>query len=348
MTTLSNESDHVCCLSMTTIIDVAKLAGVSFKTVSRVLNGEQSVRPKTKEKVLAAAKALDYKINASARSLRSKRQHVIALLVNNPSRNYSDDVQFGAMIGCQNAGYNLIVENPFDEESLARLSSTSGMLGVILTPPQSDDVSLIKKLQAAEIKFVRVGTEHEFEQSIRIGIDDRQAAFDMTSYLIKLGHKQIAFIEGTSTLSVSQRRKQGYFDALDLAKFPIDRKLVAIGDFTYASGMTNAETLLNSVRRPTAIFAANDEMAAGCLAAAYKLNIRVPDQLSVVGFDDSPVARIVYPALTTIHQSTREMAQRAVEILDQSNKTHSEEFEPTVLPHRLIIRESCKLVEPSN
>lgn len=325
---------------MTTIVDVAKKAGVSFKTVSRVLNGEQGVRPVTKDKVLKAAKDLDYKINISARSLRSKRQHLVALLINNPSQHYSDDIQFGAMIGCQNAGFNLIVENPFDEESLARLSNQAGILGVILTPPQSDDSVLIGKLNAAEIPFVRVGTELEIDNSIRIGIDDRQAGFELTNHLIELGHSSIAFISGPPTLSICQRRKQGYFDALDAAGIPIDRKLVATGDFTYASGMMHAETLLNSSRRPTAIFASNDEMAAGCLAVAYKLNIRVPEQLSVVGFDDSPIARIIYPALTTIHQSSREMAQRAVEILDQRNQSEQKGIDSVLLPHQLIIRDS--------
>ncbi len=329
---------------MTTIIDVAKKAGVSFKTVSRVLNGEEGVRPATKEKVLKAAKALNYSVNLSARSLRSKRQNVVALLVNNPSRNYSDDIQLGAMIGCQNAGYNLIVENPFDEESLARLAGQSGLLGVILTPPQSDDVVLIGKLQSAGVNFVRVGTELEIENSLRIGIDDRLAAFDITTHLIENGHERIAFIGGPSTLSISQRRKQGYFDALDAAKIPIERKWIESGDFTYASGRVHAETLLNSSRRPTAIFAANDEMAAGCLAAAYKLNLRVPDQLSVVGFDDSPIARIVYPALTTVHQSTREMAQRAVEILGQIHKTVPKKISPVLLRYQVIYRESTKAI----
>lgn len=327
---------------MTTIVDVAKLAGVSFKTVSRVLNGETGVRPVTKEKVLKAAKELNYKVNISARSLRSKRQHLIALLINNPSRNYSQDIQFGAMIGCQNAGFNLIVENPFDEESLARLANQAGILGVILTPPQSDDVTLIKQLMATDIPFVRVGTELDIDGSARIGIDDRQAAYDITNHLIERGHTSIALINGPPTHSVCQRRKLGYFDALDAANISIDRKIVATGDFTYASGMEHAETILNSSRRPTAIFACNDEMAAGCLAAAYKLNIRVPDQLSVVGFDDSPVARVVYPSLTTIHQSTREMAQRAVEILDELNKSEDEGLEPILLPHQLILRDSTQ------
>lgn len=327
---------------MTTIVDVAKRAGVSFKTVSRVLNGEAGVRPATKDKVLKAASELNYKVNTSARNLRSKRQHLIALLINNPSRNYSQDIQFGAMIGCQNAGFNLIVENPFDEESLSRLSSQAGMLGVILTPPQSDDAALIQKLIEAELAFVRVGTELDIEGSARIGIDDRQAAFDITRHLISQGHSSIALINGPPTHSVCQRRKQGYYDALEVANIPIDRKLVITGDFTYASGMEHTETILNSSRRPTAVFACNDEMAAGCLAAAYKLNIRVPEQLSVVGFDDSPIARVVYPALTTVHQSTREMAQRAIEILDKINKSEGAELEPILLPHQLIIRESTQ------
>jgi len=329
---------------MTTIVDVAKRAGVSFKTVSRVLNDEPGVRPSTKEKVLKAAAELNYKVNLSARSLRSKRQHLVALLINNPSRNYSQDVQFGAMIGCQNAGLNLIVENPFDEDSLERLSNQSGILGVILTPPQSDDVSLIKKLVSMEIQVIRVGTEVEIDGSARICIDDRQAAFDITQHLIDLGHKSIALINGPPTHNVCQRRKDGYFDALDAADIPIDRKMVATGDFTYASGMEHAETILNSSRRPSAIFAGNDEMAAGCLAAAYKLNIRVPEQLSVVGFDDSPIARVIYPALTTVHQSTREMTQRAVELLDKKHQSDESGDQAIVLPHQLIIRESSQAI----
>ena len=325
---------------MTTIIDVAKLAGVSFKTVSRVVNGEAGVRPATREKVLEAAKTLDYKVNVSARSLRSKRQHLVALLVNNPSGNYSQDIQFGAMVGCQNAGFNLIVENPYDDDALKRLSAQHGMLGVILTPPQSDDAVLIDKLNAANVNFVRVGTELEIEGSSRIGIDDRQAAFDMTVHLIERGHKSIAFINGPPSQHICQRRKQGFIEALEAASIPLDRKLIANGEFTYASGMEQAELILRGSCRPTAIFACNDEMAAGCLAAAYKMNIRVPEQLSVAGFDDSPAARIVYPSLTTIHQSTREMAQQAVEILDRMNRAEDPVGESVLLPHHLVVRES--------
>lgn len=327
---------------MTTIIDVAKLAGVSFKTVSRVLNGEAGVRPQTKEKVLKAAKELDYKVNTSARSLRSKRRHLVALLINNPSRSYSDDLQFGAVIGCQNAGFSLLVENPFDGDSLDRLIDQQGLLGAVLSPPYSDNVDVINKLSEAEVRFVRVGTELDIKGSPRIGIDDRQAAYDITNLLIAQGHTSIAFINGPSIHHICQRRREGYFDALESAGITVDRKIVTTGDFTYVSGVEHAEVILNSSRRPTAIFAANDEMAAGVLAAAYKLNIRVPDQLSVVGFDDSPVARVVSPSLTTVHQSTREMAQRAVEILDESNRSNREESHAILLPHQLIIRESTK------
>jgi len=323
---------------MTTIVDVAKKAGVSFKTVSRVLNGESGVRQETKDKVLKAAEELNYTVNVSARSLRLKRKHLVGLLINNPSLNYSQDIQFGAMVGCQNAGLSLIVENPFEEEAILRLSNQSGILGLILTPPQANDVKLVEKIERTGIPFVRVGTELEIGSSHRIGIDDRQAAFEMTTHLIELGHRDIAFINGPPTHHVCIRRREGYFNALEAAKIPIDRKMVATGEFTYASGMENAELILNSSRKPSAIFACNDEMAAGCLAAAYKLNIRVPEQLSVVGFDDSPVARVVYPALTTVHQSTREMAQRAVEILNELDKGNEAEINDRPLNHQLIFR----------
>ena len=325
---------------MATIIDVAKLAGVSFKTVSRVLNGETGVKPETKEKVLKAASELNYKVNTSARNLRSKRPHLVALLINNPSLNYSQDIQFGAMVGCQNAGFNLIVENPFEQSSLDRLIHQVGVLGVILTPPLADDLRLIERLEKENILFVRIGTELEINCSPRIGIDDRQASFEITQHLIDLGHKSIAFINGPTTLNICQRRKQGFFDAHEVFGLKVDRKHICVGDFSYVSGIANAESLLNSTRRPSAIYACNDEMAAGVLSTAYKLNIRVPEELSVVGFDDSAVAKIVWPALTTVHQSTREMAQKAIGILDTLNKSENYKHEPILLPHQIVVRGS--------
>ncbi|WP_371395934.1 LacI family DNA-binding transcriptional regulator [Fretibacter rubidus] len=325
---------------MTTIIDVAKQAGVSFKTVSRVLNGESNVRPETKDKVLQAAQALNYRVNSAARRLRSKTPHLVALFLNNPSRSYAQDVQIGAMAGCQDAGFTLVVEDPEKNGAIERLAAQDGLLGAILTPPQSDDPKIIARLNAARVPFVRIGTERSVAGSNQVGIDDRAAAVDMTNYLIGLGHRRIGFICGPQDHEASLRRYKGYCDALQAAGIAFDNDIIERGDFTYASGLTLSERLLALENRPSAIFASNDEMAAGCLAAAYRRNIRVPEKLSVTGFDDSPVARVIYPALTTLHQATRDMSQKAIALLDQKRRQDSDEEIVVKLPHELVIRDS--------
>lgn len=325
---------------MTTIIDVAKKAGVSFKTVSRVLNGESHVRPQTKEKVLKAAGALNYRVNSAARQLRSKTPHLVALFLNNPSRSYAQDVQIGVMAGCQEAGFTLVVEDPEQSGTLERLANEDGLLGFVLCPPQSDDPDILSRLSAAGVPFVRIGTEQAVEGSDQVGIDDRQAAFDMTHYLIGLGHRRIGFIRGPQHNEASRRRYAGYCDAVVDAGLTLDPAMVAQGDYTYAAGQALTEAWLGQTQPPTAIFASNDDMAAGALAAAYKHNIRVPERLSVVGFDDSPVARVIYPALTTIHQATRHMSQQAVALLDQKRRQMTEDDVIVKLPHELIVRDS--------
>lgn len=338
---------------MTTIIDVAKAAGVSFKTVSRVLNGEAGVRPATKDKVLRAAQGLNYRVNSAARMLRSKSPNLVVLFLNNPSLSYAQDVQAGAMAGCQEAGFTLVVQDPQTTDIIERIAAQDGVLGAILTPPQSDDPHILRRLKSANVPFVRIGTEQAVAGSNQVGIDDRAAAHEMTRYLLSLGHKAIGFVAGPREHDASLRRYEGYCHALAEAGVALDTRLVARGDFTYASGMAAAEHLLSESLRPTAIFASNDEMAAGCLAVAYRHNIRVPERLSVVGFDNAPIAQLVYPALTTIDQATRVMSHRAVELLDQNRRNSpgdamgSKDAQSSVdhsvavkLPHELIIRAS--------
>lgn len=330
---------------MPTIIDVAKRAGVSFKTVSRVMNGEPSVRQSTRDKVLKAAHELNYKLNAAARTLRSKQPHHVVLVTDNPSRNYMYDVQLGAMIACQKAGYNLILESSFQSGDIDRLLNSTDLVGVILIHPLSNDLRLIERLIDAGIHFVRVGTELDVKGSLRICIDDYQAAYDLTQLLIDHGHTSIGFISGPLDHHLSQRRKDGFVHALMDAGIIPDENLYASGDFTYASGLKHAEGFITRSKTPTAIFASNDEMAAGCLAAAYKYNIQVPEDLSIVGFDDSPIATVVYPALTTIDQSTRDMTQKAVELLGAMQMKNSVNKAAIYVPHKLVCRASvapCK------
>lgn len=318
-----------------TIVDVAREAGVSFKTVARVLNGEARVREETKKKVLNSAKALDYRVNPAARTLRSKSAKRLALLIDNPSASYVEATQIGALLSAQSMGFQLFVG-----KALVDIEQFHDLIGVVLSPPLSNDTKLLSELESRKIPFVRIGAEKTSGAGDRIGIDDRIAAREMTEYLLGLGHRDIGFIKGDPVYDVSRRRYAGYLDAMGGANIAVENKWCLTGDFSYESGLRSAEQLLGLKSRPTAIFASNDEMASAALATAYKLNIRVPDALTVVGFDDAPVSRAIYPKLTTVKQSTQDMVGQAVRILADRISQSEAPMSNVILTHKIIERES--------
>lgn len=321
---------------MPTIIDVAREAGVSFKTVARVLNGEANVRDSTKQKVLTAAKSLDYRVNPAARALRSKTPKRLALLIDNPSGSYVEATQIGAMLSVQSMGFGLFIG-----KSLEEIEGFDDLVGVVLSPPLSNDKAVLQALDSGDIPFVRIGAEKTSEAGDRIGIDDRLAAKEMTEYLLGLGHRNIGFIKGDPDYDVSRRRFEGCMDAMEDAGLEVKPDYIVTGNFSYESGLRGAEHLLSLPRRPTAIFAGNDEMASAALATAYKLNIRVPDALSVVGFDDAPVSRAIYPRLTTVQQSTQNMVGQAVRILADRISQKNAPLTNVILEHKILERESA-------
>lgn len=323
-----------------TITDVARDAGVSIKTVSRVMNGEPHVSAKTREKVLLSVQRLDFKINAAARSLRSKTAQRLVLLLDNPSQSYTEAIQINAMLACQPFGLQLALMQKSKIPAILRQMDGGDLVGFVLTPPLSNDLELIKALTDAAIPFVRVGAERGSHAGDKIGVDDRIAACEMTRYLLELGHRRVGFIAGDDNYDVSRRRMMGYLDGLAAYNISRDESLIIEGDFSYASGLSCAEVLLKQEVRPTAIFASNDDMAAGCLASAYKLGVRVPDALSIVGFDDAPFSRIIYPALTTVHQSIQQMMQEAVTILAARRSDPLSPLRDAVIKHSLVIRDS--------
>lgn len=323
---------------MPTIIDIAKQAGVSFKTVSRVLNDESNVRPATREKVLEAAKALNYRTNTAARNLRSKRPKLIALLIDNPSQSYTQTVQLGALLGCQKHGLYLSLHSRSDKATLTSLAENGETIGFILAPPISDDKAVLKTLSKLGKPVIRLGTEHPEAEGIRISVDDKQAAFDITEHLIHLGHRRIGFIKGHIDYEAAAHRYLGYKAAIEAHRIEVVDDLIVQGDFSYASGLEATEALLRLKEKPTAIFASNDEMAAGALAAAYKQGLRIPDALSIAGFDDSPIATAVYPQLTTVRQSLAGMVEKAVELL--ASPQSEDKNTKIILEHALIPRDS--------
>lgn len=325
------------------IHDVAERAGVSIKTVSRVLNREPNVSQATRSRVMTAVEDLSYRPNIFARGLASVRSFLIGLVYDNPSASYVAGLQFGALGRCRNEGYHLIVEvldsrDPNLGKAVQALVSESVLHGLILTPPLCDSPAVLEALREAETRFVRIAPLRHLPDVMEVSIDDRQAAHDMTAYLIGLGHRRIGFIKGHPDHGSSHERFDGYCQALRDAGLPVDEDLSVQGYYSYQSGIEGAERLLSLPNRPTAIFACNDDMAAAVLAASQKFNLRVPNQLSVAGFDDSLVSQVVWPRLTTCRQPISDMAAAAVSMLIQRPGEGGPAWRR--LEHELVIRES--------
>ncbi|MES1158390.1 MAG: LacI family DNA-binding transcriptional regulator [Terricaulis silvestris] len=325
------------------IHDVAERAGVSIKTVSRVLNREPNVSQATRTRVMSAVEELSYRPNLFARGLASVRSFLIGLLYDNPSASYVAGLQFGALGRCRNEGYHLIVEvldskDPNLGKAVLALVTESVLHGVILTPPLCDSPAVLDALREADTRFVRIAPARHIPDAPEVSIDDRQAAHDMTAYLLGLGHRRIGFIKGHPDHGASHARFEGYCSALREAGISIEDELCMQGYFSYQSGQEGAERLLSLTKRPTAIFASNDDMAAAVLAASQRFNLKVPTQLSVAGFDDSLVSQVVWPRLTTCRQPISDMAAAAVSMLIQREEGAA--VTARRLEHELVIRES--------
>jgi LacI family transcriptional regulator len=302
-----------------TIVDVAEAAAVSVKTVSRVINGEPHVRPQLASKVQAAIDRLGFVPNAAARSLAGARSFVLAALFHNPSPFYLASLQTGAMEACRAAGYHLVIEElslsqPEAIADFERTLRTARFDGVILSPPVTDCEAILERLEARRIPYVRLSPQTAPARSPAIYSDDQEGARQIARHLWGLGHQRIAFVAGPPDHLASALRRDGFMAALaELGARP-DQVEEVRGDFSFASGMAAGIQLLGQ-SRVSAIFTANDDMAAGVTAAAVRMGRRVPDDVSIVGFDDSPIATFVWPPLTTVRQPIAKMAAAAAQML---------------------------------
>lgn len=307
-------------LRRATIDDVAKLAKTSIKTVSRVVNNEPNVSTATRARVTRAVSALDYRPSPSARNLAARRSFLIGLLYDNPSASYVTGVLAGVLAACQRRKYQLLMhpcgyDRPGLVDEVNELIRRSHVEGFILTPPLSDQRALLHALDASGTDYVRVAPGRRIAPGRGVYTNDREVCMRMTEHLASLGHGRIGFIIGHPDHAAVAARYRGYLDGLASSGIDFDADLVAQGLNSFESGVESARKLLGLRNRPTAIFAANDDMAAGALFVAHELGIVVPDQLSIAGFDDIPLARQVWPSLTTIRQPIFEMAQQAAELL---------------------------------
>lgn len=322
------------------IKDVSSAAGVSIKTVSRVINNERYVRPATRARVEAAMAALGFRPSAAARALAGGRAFQIALMCSNPGPYYLHGLIAGLRGRCATERVQLVVhayerdadEPGADVRSLLRQMNPDG---VVLTPPIADDLAVLDALERAGTPHVRISPGVAADRTPAVAIDNEAAARDMTQALIELGHRRIGFVVGHRAYGVSSHRLAGYLDALRAAGIALDLDLVQQGAFDVPSGRAAGERLLALAEPPTAIFASSDDMAAGVLAAAIRAGVAVPGRLSVAGFDDTPLAEALWPPLSTVRQPIPELAAQAADLLF----THAAPG-LRIIPHRLVMRES--------
>lgn len=311
-----------------TIKDVARAAGVSFKSVSRVVNNEPSTSPRIREKVNKAIKDLNYHPNLSARQMRGGSSS-IGLIYDNPNSNYVIEMQNGILDECRKRGFELVI-HPCDSKStklseeLAEMVKRGRVGGLVLTPPISEMTRVIEVLRDNKVKHVRVvsGVQAPDDQAPCVFINDQGAAQNITQYLIELGHKRICFLCGNREHKSNSERLEGYKAALAQNSIPADSELIIEGTFEFESGVSRAAKILEESVYPSAIIGCNDEIAAGALFAAQRLNIIVPQELSIVGFEDSPFSRHNWPKLTTARQSNEDIALRAASLLINEIRPH--------------------------
>jgi LacI family transcriptional regulator len=326
-----------------TIHDVATLAGVSSMTASRVVSGSTPVRETLRKKVLAAIKELNYRPNVAARAARSGTVR-IGIVLTNPKSTLLGEFLLGAYGESTRIGAHLLlepaIEGPVKLDALRRLVR-NGIDGVILPPPLGDSAAALAMLRKEDILALAFATAKPRSSISAVTIDDFSGAATMTQHLIDLGHRRIAFVQGRAEQTPAQRREAGYRATMERNGLSVRASWVTPGAFTFKSGLEAARKLLALSPRPTAIFAANDDMAAGVIALAHGMDLKLPSDLSVAGFDDSPIAATLWPPLTTIHQPISTMASTAVQTIADIVRQYRTDGQATPLHHRM----ECSLVE---
>ncbi len=324
---------------------VAALAGVSIKTVSRVFNNEPNVAVATRERVQTAINTLGYIPNHSARSLAARQSLTLGLLYDNPSPNYIHQVQRGALQSCREAGYDLLLhpcqfEDKSISEEIINLHRQGRFDGVILTPPISDRTDVVDALVLAGVPTVAIAPADLRTDILQVITDDFTTCVAMTRALCSLGHRKIAFIAGHPNHRAVGLRLEGYRAAISGVGLAIHEEYIVQGFNTFESGEAAGAALLALPEPPTAIFAANDDMAAGVMRAALKFGVSIPGSLSVVGFDDIPLATQVWPALSTVKQPIEAMSAKAVNLLIARLKGELDIPVEVLIKSELMLRES--------
>lgn len=342
----SNASAIWVCWNMATIYDVASQAGVSVKTVSRVMNNYPHVSDKTRGKVLETMDALNYAPSQIAQQMRRPANNSIGMLYSDPGSEYQAKLNHSILRACVDARRYLAVQF-FDEaqmpwaDQVAKFIDGTGVKSMILVPPLCDSVEVHALLRENGIRFVLISPSQPVSGASAVAMDDRLAAREITEKLIEAGHKQIAHIAGDERHVVTLLRQSGYEDAMTNAAPSLAQHIqVAKGSFDFKKALQCADEMLSGDGRPTAVFAANDHMALAVIMAAHRRGLSIPADLSVAGFDDTPMGQAIWPPLATVAQPFDLIADKAVRLLADTPLKSEGLFATHILPHALVLRES--------
>ncbi len=335
-----------------TIFDVAAEAGVSYSTVSRVINDDPRIKQKTKEKVRQVIGQLGYVANYHARKLAGIRSTVIGVMVPDfgGGNSYLSEILQGIDAELQLTGYDMVLYTAHRQEvkETSYIGQVTGGLanGVLLVLARFVD-SYIESLTRRKFPFVLIDQQERNSNYPSIGAANWQGMYQATEYLIRLGHRRIGLIKGWNDMESARERLAGYRDALKAHHLPDDPSLVIEGSFAQPDGYRGANLLLDLAAPPTAILASNDMMAFGALDAVRLRGKRVPEDISIVGFDDIPQAAYSHPALTTVRQPLQQMGRLATQMLIDMIRDESFAGRKIDLPTELVIRDSCAPPAPS-
>lgn len=335
----------------TTLNDIAKKAGVSVSTVSRIINDKSEIyriSQKTKELVLNTAKELSYRPNHLARSLRLKKTHIVGLCVPNIANPFFAYVTREIQMSAYQSGYSLIVCNT--DEDLGKeieqieLLRSKGVDGFIIMPVGTEFDHIVQ-LMNENISLVLLDRCIEQLETSSVVLDNQSGAFQAIEHLIQNGHRRIAIIQGNPNTYTSNTRLEGYKAALSQYGIPLNEHLIVGTDFRKENGYIETKFLLNLDNPPTAIFATSDLITVGSLQAIFEENLNIPEDISIVSFDDVDFAPYLVAPLTAVHQPKRLMGEMAVKLLIEDIQTKGETGKKRiVLKPRLIVRKSVRNV----
>jgi LacI family transcriptional regulator len=333
---------------MSTIRDVARRAGVAPITVSRVINNSGYVSERTRQRVEKAIAELKYVPNALAQGLRFNRTNVIALVLSDVTNPFWTTVARGTEDAASEKNYSIILCNT--DESVVKQDKYVELLlrrqvdGFLLVPAP-DTIDTIRMIQQQKVSLVILDRQLSGVSADIVRGDSEGGAYELTRYLTELGHRRIAILSGPETTSTSTQRVAGYRRALEEAKLKVDPELISYGRFYQDSGYERTKHVLTLSRQPTALFASNNFIAIGVMKALYESGLRIPEDMSVVGFDDLPPGLLVQPFLTVAAQPAYEMGYRATKLLLERIANSGEPlYQEIVLPTQLVIRQSCRSI----